>query len=178
MADAGFKPSVFKLAEIHKVDIIITLGDLLPIDLKGLETVAIPKIGVYGNHDTYKYMPSFNIINLHCTKLELNGLTFTGFEGCVEYRKHSIEPMYSQKEATKLINKIPKVDVFISHCPPRGINDDNDVHQGWDALVKYIKRKKPKVLLHGHTYQTEKKLIRQYKETRIEYVYGYRIVEL
>jgi len=178
IADAGFKPSINELVESHKIELVITLGDLLPIDLSGLETVPIPKIGVYGNHDTCKYMPDYNIINLHCTEFGLNGLTFTGFEGCVEYKKHSIEPMYSQKEAAKLINKLPRVDIFVTHCPPRGINDDDDIHQGWDALTKYIKHKKPKVLLHGHTYPTENNLVQQYRKTRIEYVREYRIVEL
>lgn len=34
--------------------------------------------------------------------------------------------MYTQEEAKELIKKLPKVDVLITHCPPRGINDNTD----------------------------------------------------
>jgi Icc-related predicted phosphoesterase len=179
IADADPEVDIISVVEDKRIDIVITLGDLTTWDLKGLEKLDIPKIGVYGNHDVVKYMPDFGIMNLHCKTFEFDSRTFAGFEGCVEYRDHTLEPMYSQKEASRLIRKLPKADIFITHCPPRGINDINDIdHQGWDGLLKYVKRKKPKVLLHGHTYPTEQNLVRQYKNTRIEYVQGYRIINL
>jgi Icc-related predicted phosphoesterase len=87
--------------------------------------------------------------------------------------------MYTQEEAWQILANYPQVDIFITHCPPRGINDEAEVaHQGFDALLDYIDKKPPKVLLHGHTYPDEETMIRQHGQTRIEYVSGYRIIDL
>ncbi len=73
----------------------------------------------------------------------------------------------------------PPVDIFITHCPPRGINDEDELaHQGFEALRKYVDTYHPKVLFHGHTYPTEENMVRNYNGTRIEYVSGWRIIEI
>ena len=87
--------------------------------------------------------------------------------------------MYTQNEVYDILSEYPQVDIFVTHCPPRGINDEDDIsHQGFDALLDYIDKKPPKVLLHGHTYPNEQNMIRQHGSTKIEYTYGYRIIEL
>ena len=179
IADADPGIDVVKTIKDEKIDIVITLGDLMGYELEGLETVDIPKIGVYGNHDGRRYMEYFGILDLNGRTCEVGGLTFGGLEGCVEYRGHVVEPMYSQEEARQILEGMPRVDVFVTHCPPRGINDEDDVaHQGWDGLRDYLDEKKPRVLLHGHTYPAEWKMVREYKDTRIEYVRGYRVIEI
>ena len=70
-------------------------------------------------------------------------------------------------------------DIFITHCPPRGVNDEEELaHQGWDWLRDYVLKRKPKILLHGHTYPTEDNLVKKLGNTKIEYVHGWKIINI
>ncbi len=166
--------------ESEDIELVITLGDLTREDILALAEIKhIPKIGVYGNHDSGTYMPELGIWDMHLKIWEYNGLKFGGFQGCVRYKENPDAIMCTQGEATSLMQNFPPVDVFISHCPPRGINDETEIaHQGFDALRQYIDAQQPKVWLHGHTYPTEKTVIQQHGPTRIEYVYKHKIIEL
>ncbi len=124
-------------------------------------------------------MKEINMINLHMCTWSFNGYTFGGFQGCVRYKNNPQAIMYTQEEANAMFTHFPPVDIFISHCPPRGINDEEEIaHQGFDALRNYIDKYHPKVLFHGHTYPTEDTIVRKYNSTRIEYVSGLRIIEI
>ena len=88
LADRPFHADVAKLASQCDVEAIVTLGDLQPSWLETLDKVELPKLGVYGNHDDEPYMTWFGIDNVHVNRIDLdNGLSFSGFEGCVSYRR-------------------------------------------------------------------------------------------
>lgn len=180
IADRRPKIDIHEVVQNNGIELIITLGDLTREDLLPLEHVTtIPKIGVYGNHDSGKYMPDLGIWDMHLKVWDYKGLRFGGFQGCVRYKENPDAIMYTQEEASQLMNGFPKVDVFLCHCPPRGINDEDEVaHQGFNALKDYIEREQPAVLLHGHTYPTEETVVRQHGATRIEYVFDHKIVIL
>ena len=163
----------------HAVNLVITLGDLERHDLMGLEQVtSVPKIGVYGNHCSGNYMEEFGIMNIHLMMWKYHDLVFGGFQGCVRYKENPYAIMYTQEEASAMLADFPPVDVFLCHCPPRGINDEEEVaHQGFDGLRTYIDKYPPKLLLHGHTYPTDDTLVTRHGPTRIEYVSKYKIVE-
>jgi Icc-related predicted phosphoesterase len=88
--------------------------------------------------------------------------------------------MYTQEEATKMLAAFPRVDVMLTHCPPYGINDDPSevAHTGYRGLLDYIEREQPSYLLHGHTYPSESKLVKQHLGTKIEYVFGEKVLTL
>lgn len=180
IADRRPKIDIQDVVQQNNVELIITLGDLTHEDLLQLEQITtIPKIGVYGNHDSGTYMPNLGIWDMHLKVWDYNGLRFGGFQGCVRYKENPDAIMYTQEEATRLMASFPKVDVFLCHCPPRGINDEEEVaHQGFDALRDYIEREQPGVLLHGHTYPTAEGVVKHHESTRIEYVFEYKIVTL
>lgn len=180
VADRNPHINIAQVAKQERVDILITLGDLIREDLlSAIPINNIPKIGVYGNHDSGNYMPEIGLMDMHLKTWDFGGLKFGGFQGCVRYKPAPDAIMYTQEEANQLMTNFPPVNVFLAHCPPRGINDEEEVaHQGFDALRTYVDRFPPKVLLHGHTYPTEENIVKQHGSTRIEYVYKYRIVEL
>lgn len=163
----------------ENIDFIITLGDLTREDILPLaEITHVPKVGVYGNHDSGTYMSELGIWDMHLKIWDFQGLKFGGFQGCVRYKENPDAIMFTQEEADLLMSDFPEVDVFISHCPPRGINDEEDIaHQGFDALRKYLDEKQPSVWLHGHTYPTDETIVKQYGSTRIEYVFRYKVIE-
>lgn len=164
----------------NRIELVITLGDLTREDLLPLQQIThIPKIGVYGNHDSGTYMDELGIWDMHLKIWEFGGLKFGGFQGCVRYKADPTAIMCTQEEANAMMQIMPAVDVFMSHCPPRGINDEDEIaHQGFDALRTYIDTYQPAVLLHGHTYPTEETVVRLHGKTRIEYVFGYKLLNL
>jgi uncharacterized protein len=167
----------------HDVDAVVTLGDLQPSWIEPLERLRLPKVGVYGNHDDQRYMDWYGIDDLHLRRLDLDqGLSFAGFEGCVAYRRGAgrVGPSYSQKEARRLVRKLPAADVLVCHCPPAGVNDDpsDRAHVGFEALREYVDKHRPRWLLHGHVHPTPGSLLHRIGDTRVVYVNGARVIDL
>jgi Icc-related predicted phosphoesterase len=167
------------VADEH-IDLIVTLGDLERHDLLGLlQAPTTPKIGVYGNHDSGNYMTELGIIDLHRKAGTFQNTSFGGLQGCVRYKDNPDAIMSTQEETWQLLKDFPYVDVFITHCPPRGVNDEEELaHQGFDALRDYVQKIKPKYLLHGHTYPTEETVVKTFGETEIVYVHKYNILTI
>lgn len=180
LADRPPHINIREIIQREQVELIITLGDLEQSDLVELEYVTnIPKIGIYGNHCGGTYMEPLGITNMHGVSMTVQGVTFAGMEGCVRYKPDPTAIMYTQEQATQLLAGAPPVDVFITHCPPRGVNDEDEItHQGWDALREYVLTQKPRMLLHGHTYPTDETLVTKLGDTDIVYVHGWKIVDL
>lgn len=180
IADRNPQINIVETVKNEQIDIIITLGDLERSDILQLAEIAdIPKIGVYGNHDSGNYMEELGIRNMHRKIMDIKGVRFGGLEGCVRYKENPDAIMYTQDEAHQLLAGFPSVDVFIAHCPPRGVNDEEEIaHQGFDALRDYVLATTPKLLLHGHTYPTKETMDHSLGDTQIVYVHRYKIVEL
>jgi Icc-related predicted phosphoesterase len=181
IADRPSTRSIRSLIEENSIDVVVTLGDLEYHDLALLEEINdIPKVGVYGNHCAGNYFESLGITNLHLHTMTIKGIVFGGFEGSVRYKDDEYAKMYSQEEAGALLNGFPRVDVFLAHSPPFGINDEvsSIAHQGFIALRKYVEEMKPAYLFHGHTYPAEEQLVTKYQNTEIRYVYQDKIIEI
>lgn len=181
ITDRPPRESIKLIISKNPVDMICTLGDLDEFSLHELKDITnVPKIGVYGNHDSGMYLETLGIINVHLKVFKFDGLTFGGFEGSVRYKDNPYAKMYTQEEAFELLENFPRVDVMLAHSPPYGVNDEPEdlTHQGFKALREYVEQKKPKYLLHGHTYPTSKNIVEKLADTRIIYVYGDKIIDL
>lgn len=181
IADRAPREKIKLILDKNPVDLICTLGDLDQFSLTGLADINnIPKLGVYGNHCSGMYFKPLGIINMHLKIFEFGGIVFGGFEGCVRYKKDSYAKMYTQEEVFELLKDFPRVDVMLVHCPPYGVNDEQEdsAHQGYKALREYAVRKKPKYLLHGHTYPTADTIVKKFIDTEIIYVYEDKIIDL
>lgn len=75
------------VVEDQGVDLVITAGDLHRTDIAGIDQLPVPTLGVYGNHCDGRYLADLRMTNLHLRCVELNGLRFTGLEGCVRYKE-------------------------------------------------------------------------------------------
>lgn len=181
ISDRPPREKIKAILDQHAIEMICTLGDLDHFSLTELESIMnIPKLGVYGNHDSGMYFEPLGIRNMHLTTFEYGGLVFGGFEGCVRYKQDPYAKMYTQEEASALLKDFSRVDVLLAHCPPYGVNDEPEelAHQGYAALREYVETKKPKYLFHGHTYPTSENLVTRFAETEIIYVYADRVVEI
>lgn len=71
----------------ENIDLVITLGDLVREDLLGLEEVKyIPKIGVYGNHDSGMYISEFDIWGMHLKIWDLRDYDLAVFRDMCDIR--------------------------------------------------------------------------------------------
>lgn len=85
------------------------------------------------------------------------GLTVAGLGGCRRYGEGPNQ--YSDRQfgrrawrlATRAMVRRQRVDVLLTHAPPRGVGDGDDPpHQGFTALHGLVTRLRPAALLHGH----------------------------
>ena len=183
LADRPFHADVAKLAANYDVDAIVTLGDLQPSWLESLDKCCQPKLGVHGNHDEPGLLNEVEVLDLQGKRTSLCGRTFAGFEGCVSYKRSGmgrVGPSYTQRQAKKLVRKLPAADVLCCHCPPRGVNDDPDdpAHIGYEALREWVEQYHPKYLLHGHVHPRPGSLLTRIGDTHVVYVNGAKVLNL
>lgn len=159
-----------------QADLLVSCGDVE--DALILEAAAACRCGrifaVKGNHDTDLPFPS-PIIDLHLHMEACQGMLFGGFNGCVKYKPRGYY-LYEQWEAEMMLEEFPAVDVLIAHNSPAGIHDSDDVaHEGFTALLHYLERYRPKVLIHGHQHIDRET---RWGPTRVIDVYGWKVIEI
>lgn len=164
--------------ESHRIDLLITAGDLRPALLRGAEKLEIPKLGVYGNHCNGRYLEELGFVNLHRQRVDACGISFVGVQGCVRYKPDPEDFLYTQGQYADMIAQLPHADVLVTHCPPTGINDhpDDPSHLGIEALRHWVDQRKPSVIVHGHTYPAQPTA--WHGPTRVVYVYGAQILNM
>lgn len=175
--DRDVEPALADVVAAHQVDAVITAGDLSAWSLSGIEQLPVAAMGVYGNHCNGTYLEQLGVTNLHLSRVVHHGISFVGLQGCVRYKDDSRDILYTQEQYRVLVEALPSADVLVTHCPPRGINDHDDpAHVGIDALLPWMDRTQPRLLIHGHTYPITP--ITTHFRTRVEYVHGARIIDL
>jgi uncharacterized protein len=162
----------------NQAEAVVTLGDLESSWLASLGAVGLPRIGVHGNHDDENQLQALGITDLHLSRIELDGWSFTGFEGCVRYGDGPHQ--YTQEEAAELARRLPEAEVLVCHCPPFGVNDEPDdpAHVGFRALRTWVERHEPRYLLHGHTTPDPRTRVHRLGRTEVIWVRRAEVVEL
>lgn len=180
-------------------DAVISCGDL---PYSYLEFVAsmlnVPCFYVHGNHDHPEYLASGKALrgpggwtNLDGRTAESQGLLLAGFEGSTRYKPRAPYQYTEGQMAWKawrmgpalVANRIRHgryLDVLVTHSPPRGIHDGDDLaHRGFRALIRFMEVFEPRWLLHGHkhVYGPERTTTR-YAKTKVVNVHPYRVIEL
>jgi uncharacterized protein len=158
---------------------ILTLGDLDLAWIEPLIHARVPKLGVHGNHDPEDLLREVEVVDLHMKRTSLGGRTFAGFEGCVQYGKGGPHH-YTQKKAAKLAKRLPAAEILLCHCPPRGINDDEDdpAHIGFDGLRDWVDRHHPRHIIHGHVHPLGGIAQKSYGDTRVHWISGAKLLTL
>ncbi len=73
------------------------------------------------------------------------------------------------------------VDILLTHAPPRGIHDREDMcHRGFKSFLWFMRHFKPQFLIHGHVHLYDLNEVREsvYEETKIVNAYEHTIVEI
>lgn len=163
---------------LAEYDLIISCGDLNAKYLSFIVTMArVPVLYIHGNHDTgYSRTPPEGCDCIEDQLIVYKGVRILGLGGCKKYR--DAPHQYTEKEMQTRIRKLrwklrkhKGVDIVVTHAPPAGIGDSDDVaHQGFEALLSLMDEYKPKYLLHGHvhlSYGIDQTRVRQYGDTQV-----------
>ncbi|MBQ3653189.1 MAG: metallophosphoesterase family protein [Synergistaceae bacterium] len=166
-------------------DVIISCGDLRKDYLEFLLTVInAPLLYVFGNHDSDG--PEGGICIDGCA-VKFGGVRFLGLGGSMRYREG--RNMYTEGEMFRRylrswpsIRRSGGVDVLVSHAPPKGYGDLEDIaHRGFKTFNKIMNKYRPKYMLHGHVHPSYGRIKREHiheSGTRILNVCGYRIIDI
>jgi uncharacterized protein len=168
-----------ELVEALGPELVLLLGDLEPAWTEGLAEVALPKLGVRGNHDAPDALSALGVEDLHLAATEVGGLRFAGFGGSPRYSRHGGNE-WTGEEASELVERLPAADVLLTHSPPAGVNDEPDdrAHRGSAALRAWVERNEPAWLLHGHTLPNPAAAVNELGPTRIRHIRGAVPIEL
>lgn len=163
---------------LKEYDLILASGDMKADYLSFLVTMGrAPLLYVHGNHDTsYDQFPPEGCDCIDDKLVVYNGVRILGLGGCKRY--HPGKHQYSERQMRRRIAKLRffiwlagGVDIVVTHAPPFGIGDAQDVaHQGFEALRDLLDKYHPKYLLHGHVhlrYNFNAQREHEYKGTKV-----------
>jgi Icc-related predicted phosphoesterase len=168
-------------------DLILACGDLPPEYLTDLRSFyEVPLLYVEGNHDIrHSTSPPVGCTNIHGRVVQEQGLRIMGLSGSRWYNGGSNQ--YHEKEMKKIIRMMwlqllqHKLDIIITHSPPRRVHDMEDpCHKGFKCFRSLIEKKKPACFIHGHIHKIFKnsaERINIFQETRVINSYGFFFFE-
>jgi hypothetical protein len=166
-------------------------------DLKRRAQKMLPSDAIrpFGLHSEVECPGAQGCTNLDGRVAEIAGLRIAGLGGSMRYNQGPNQ--YSQTEmrlrAAGLELKArmrallpprdqarPGLDVLLTHAPPLGIGDDDDVcHEGFAAFHTLVGRLTPRVLIHGHIHPYGRQVVeRNMNGTRVINAVGHRLIEL
>lgn len=170
------------IGPVRGTELILACGDL-PFDYLRYLTDAldVPLVFVPGNHDpdltgyrtsragltlraglpaTAPWPPG--AVNADGRVVDVLGLRLAGLGGCPRYS--SGPNQYTDAQFARRARWLALrarwrgrdgrgVDVLLTHAPPRGVGDGDDLpHRGFRALPALVSRLEPRLLLHGHIH--------------------------
>ena len=87
---------------------------------------------------------------------------------------------YTQRKASRLARRLPAAEVLLCHCPPRGINDDQDdpAHIGFDGLRDWVDRHQPAPHRPRPRAPDRRARADAFGDTRVHWISGAKMLEL
>lgn len=164
--------------KLREYDLILSAGDLKAEYLSFLVTVArCPLMYVHGNHDDkYAQGPPEGCDCIDDKLVIYKGLRILGLGGSRRYSNGNHQ--FTEWEMAKRVRKLKRavrlaggVDVVVTHAPPEGIGDGEDLaHQGFACFLNLIDTYHPIYFLHGHqhpNYATDYSRQHEYHGTKV-----------
>lgn len=190
-----------------EVDAVLSCGDLKRNYYDFIvSSLNVPFVYVLGNHSPFsiqKPIQSFNsrpleqlfsggrLADGRSVYLKSIDLITAGFGGSIRYNNG--ENQYTELEMyLRIFKMIPRLifnrifhgrylDIFITHAPPRHINDKEDpCHRGFKSFRWFLRTFKPKYMIHGHVhlFSYDNKRITEYEGIPVINVYDHYILKI
>ncbi|NMB25837.1 MAG: hypothetical protein GX986_09940 [Firmicutes bacterium] len=169
------------------IDLILACGDLKQWYLSYLmSTFNAPLYYVRGNHDSaYEQEPPEGGEDIHGRIVTHKGVRIMGFEGSHVYTRDAVQyterEMYWRYMRTRFgLWRQGGVDIVITHAPPKGIHDmQNVTHAGFSTFTRIIERHSPRYFFHGHThlnYGRRQERVTKVEDTYVINAYGFYVL--
>ena len=171
------------------IDLVVACGDLPPEYLGYLaHAFNVPLFFVKGNHDIrFEGNPPGGCTDLNGRIVTFQDVRFLGLEGSMWYNGGPYQ--YTEKQMKGHIRRLRPaiwwrrgIDVVITHAPPLGIHDGQDLcHQGFACFRWLIQRYRPRFFLHGHIhalFRDASERTTLFDSTHVINTYGYHILEI
>ncbi len=174
--------------DLGSVDLILGCGDLPPEYLARLKAqYDVPLFFILGNHDIRHQEDPHGCENITGRIVDFEGFYFLGFSGSRWYNGNPNQ--FREREMRAQIRRLwfplwrlKRLDVLMTHAPPRHIHDAEDrCHRGFSCYGDFIKRYKPRFLIHGHIhrhFEQPEDRISVVDRTEVINSYGYYIFEI
>jgi Icc-related predicted phosphoesterase len=143
------------------IDLVVSAGDLDPGYLAFLVTlIPAPLVYVPGNHDQpYLKHPPEGCDSVDGRVLMVSGAVVAGLGGSAWYNGKDLQ--YTEKQMAGRVRRLSRrirrwgrLDILVTHAPPRRIHDQEDrCHRGFASFRDILDAFHPQVLVHGHTHQ-------------------------
>jgi len=144
---------------LRHVRLLLSCGDLPADYLEDLgNRFPVPLLYVRGNHDGRHRDAHLPGENVHGRVVTVAGLRILGFEGSNWYNGEGVQytewQMWWKVQAARPAVWCARgVDLVLTHAPPYGIHDGQDVsHTGFKAFRAIIDTLRPRYFVHGHTH--------------------------
>lgn len=147
---------------LDKFDLILACGDLRPVYLEFLVTMArCPVIYVRGNHDDDLLdHPPEGCVCAEDRIILCNGVRILGLGGSYRYKKG--QNMYTERRMRRRVRRLwfqlkkhRGFDILLTHAPARGLNDfDTMSHRGFSCFLELLDKYRPRYFIHGHIHRT------------------------
>jgi len=168
------------------VDFILCAGDL-PLDYLDfiVSNLNKPLFFVFGNHHTEKMA---NNAHQGCGCFHVGskirreeGLIIAGLGGSMLYNRgpNQFSDLRMKCEMLKLIPRMlfyriihkRYLDILLTHAPPFGVHDKPDLcHRGFKSFLWFMKKFRPKYLVHGHIHLYDMSDVRRTKWMETEVI--------
>ena len=188
------------------VDMILGAGDL-PLDYLDFIVSSLnkPMLHVFGNHHVRKPAGTFVLAEDGSFRVNLEGdsdshvgsrvrreegLIVAGLGGCMRYNNgpNQFTELEMYLEIAKLVPRLlcnrllhgRFLDILLTHAPPWGIHDKPDrCHQGFRAFLWFIRRFRPRYLVHGHIHLYDLSDVRRtrWMGTEVINAYGHYVID-
>lgn len=197
VVDEVYSPRIREL--FGDVDLLISCGDLPYSYMEYVVTMlSLPAFYVHGNHDQPEYTADGGVrtepggwVNLDGRVMRAGSLLLAGLEGSLRYKPQAPYQYTDEEMWRKAVRLIPSLllnrifhgrylDILVSHAPPRGIHDGEDMpHRGFAALRWLMEWFRPRYLLHGHKHVYRPQASRtRYGATTVINVYPLAVIEV
>ena len=172
----------------NDIDLILACGDLPPEYLYELRNrYEVPLYYILGNHDIRHKRSPAGCVNISGRIMHQHGYSFLGFSGSRWYNGNPNQ--YREYQMRNQIRKLwfrlfllKRLDVVITHAPPRYINDAEDrCHRGFKSFHVLLNKHTPTFFIHGHihrSFKNERDRITRVGSTQVVNSYGYYIFTL
>ncbi len=148
--------------------------------------------GMYHGHGAVYAGFKVHRINLSADKyFQKTPFLLAGASGSIRYN-NGLCQFTDTGMKLKLLKMIPKLlfnkirygrylDIFLTHSPPRHVQDrDDPCHKGFDCFRWFLEKFRPSYMIHGHIhlYDIQTSRITEFCETTVINVYSHYVLEI